>query len=213
MPKREIHHGDAIAWLQRLKEQGGAPGHSVVASLPDRSEFPRLSLEEWSEWFTATAALAIACTPPEGVTFFYQRDIKVDGTWLDKSFLIQKGAEREKTPLLFRKVICRAPPGIVTFGKPAYSHLLCFSKGVRLAVEHSTADVILDPGERTWTRGTGRKVCELMCRFILERTTTRALLNPFCGEGQLLAVANELGLDATGIEKSRKRAEKAELQT
>lgn len=209
MPKREVHHADALEWL------GARPvfeNHSLVASLPDFSEFPKLSLPEWKDWFTATAALLLSRTPANGVAIFYQRDVKVNGTWLDKAYLIQKAAEREETPQLWHKVVCRAAPGSPTFGKPAYSHLLCFSKGVRLPLELSTPDVIIKAGESTWPRGMGREVCELVCRFVKERTETRAILNPFCGEGLLLAVANEQGLDAVGIEKSRKRVEKAEKQ-
>jgi hypothetical protein len=45
--------------------------------------------------------------------------------------------------------------------------------------------------------------------FVLRQTSTRLLINPFCGEGSVLAAANYVGLDAIGIEKSRRRAEKA----
>jgi hypothetical protein len=36
-----------------------------------------------------------------------------------------------------------------------------------------------------------------------------AVVDPFCGVGTVLAVANALGLDALGVEKNRKRAEQA----
>jgi tRNA G10 N-methylase Trm11 len=34
-------------------------------------------------------------------------------------------------------------------------------------------------------------------------------VDPFCGRGTILAVANHCGLDAVGVEISRKRARKA----
>ncbi len=37
----------------------------------------------------------------------------------------------------------------------------------------------------------------------------RTVVDPFCGHGTVLAVANALGLDAVGVELSRKRAQKA----
>jgi hypothetical protein len=69
--------------------------------------------------------------------------------------------------------------------------------------------VLPDAGEVTWTRGMGVQACLLACRFILEHTPTRTVVDPFCGHGTALAVANALGLDAVGVELSRKRAKKA----
>ena len=47
------------------------------------------------------------------------------------------------------------------------------------------------------------------CRFLLDCTGSRTVVDPFCGLGSALAVANALGMDAIGVELSRKRAEKA----
>jgi tRNA G10 N-methylase Trm11 len=39
------------------------------------------------------------------------------------------------------------------------------------------------------------------------------VVDPFCGVGTVLAVANETGLDAIGVELNRKRARKARTLT
>ena len=49
----------------------------------------------------------------------------------------------------------------------------------------------------------------MAAKFIAEQTTTRTMINPFCGEGSMLAAANIFGLEAIGIERSPKRADKA----
>lgn len=206
--KRIVHTTDALAWLRESRDFSG---HSMVASLPDISEFPKFTSGEWKEWFTGTASLILSKTPSEGVTIFYQSDIKVDGTWVDKGYLCQKAAEAMGAELLWHKIACRSPAGTTTFGRPAYSHILCFSKGVRADVSKSTADVLPDLGEKTWQRGMGLEAAHLICRFIREQTTTRTVVNPFCGEGSLLAAANFNDLDAIGIERSPKRAEKARM--
>lgn len=205
---REIIQADALDWL---REREVVPGYSVITSLPDFSEFPHLSRDEGRLWFEEAARLVLSRTPRDGVTIFYQRDSKVDGQWISKSFLIQKAAEREEMPQLWHKIVCRATPGSATFGKPAYSHLLCFSRELRIPLEQSTPDILLQAGETTWARGMGTRVCEMACRFVKEKTSSRGILDPFCGHGTVLAVANHLGLHALGVEKGRKRAERARL--
>ncbi len=204
---RIIHHADAVAWLN---ERSVIEGASFVTSLPDMSEFNKKTVQEWKDWFTSTAALVLSRCPDNGVVIFYQRDGKKDGTWVDKGFLVQKAAENTGHSQLWHKIVCRARAGSATFGQPGFSHLLCFSKGIRAQVEHSTPDVLPLAGEQTWTRGMGLLACEAACRFILEHTPTRTVVDPFCGHGTVLAVANDLGLNAIGVEKGRKRSEKAQ---
>ncbi len=204
--RRTVHCEDALAWLEA---RGVLAGCSLITSMPDVSEFPSLTLAGWKDWFVRTASLVLSRCPDDGVTLFYQTDIKKDGTWVDKGYLVQKAAEQSGHSLLWHKVVCRAPPGNITFGRPAYSHLLCFSRGLRLDLSKSTADVLPQAGEVTWTRGMGVQACLVACRFVLENTSTRTIVDPFCGHGSVLAVANSLGLDAVGVELSRKRAKKA----
>jgi hypothetical protein len=205
---RTVLTEDAVAWL---KNQAIDPDSSFVTSMPDYSEFPKYTLNEWKSWFTETAALILDQTPDHGVAIFFQSDIKVDGEWIDKGYLCQKAAERTGHTLLWHKIFCRHDPGSITFGRPSYSHLLCFSKNLRANVALSTADVIPGLGEKLWPRGMGQEACEVACQMILKETQTRTVINPFCGYGSVLAVANRLGLKAIGIEMSAKRAEKARL--
>jgi hypothetical protein len=204
--EREVTVADALPWLAARPEM---PGCSFVTSLPDFSEFPSLTLDQWQAWFRAAARAVIDSTPPAGVAIFYQTDIKVEGVWIDKAFLIQQAAHERGVPLLWHKVVCKAPPGQATFGRPGYSHLLCFSRGVRAELSHSTADVLPQAGEVTWTRGMGVEACRLACRFIARETSTRTVVDPFCGHGTVLAVANFVGFHAVGVELGGKRARKA----
>lgn len=209
--KRVVHCEDAILWLQNSPVLEGC---SLIASMPDISEFHGHTLASWKEWFTAAATLVLSRTPDEGVTVFYQSDIKVDGVWVDKGYLCQKAAEALGHELLWHKIICRIGPGKITFGRPAYSHILCFSKGVRIHdLGNSTPDVIPETGEKTWERGMGLEACLMIGKFIIEHTHTSTLVHPFCGQGAMLAVANKLGLATIGIERSPKRAELARILT
>ena len=204
--ERTVHCAEAGAWLEST---GVLKGASFITSMPDVSEVPTLGLEGWKAWFTDRAEQILRCTPDDGVAIFYQTDVKKAGTWVDKGYLVSKGAERAGALLLWHKVVCRRPPGTITFGRPAYSHMLCFSRGLRHDLAHATADVLADPGDVTWTRGMGAQACQAACRFVLDHTPTRTVVDPFCGHGTVLAVANALGLAAVGVELSAKRARKA----
>jgi tRNA G10 N-methylase Trm11 len=55
----------------------------------------------------------------------------------------------------------------------------------------------------------GIDACLAACRYVLANTSTRTIVDPFCGHGTVLAAANELGLKAIGVELGRKRARRA----
>jgi hypothetical protein len=206
VPRREVICGDGLAWLGR----GALPAdHAIVTSLPDHSELPRLGVAAWREWFTDTAARCCAAVDERAVAVFYQTDVKHEGRWIDKGHLVHAGADRAGAHLLWHKVICRAPAGVTTFGRPAYAHLLCFSRALTLEPGQSSPDVLPRLGEMTWARAMGREACDAVARFLLAHTACRTVADPFCGVGTMLAVANAHGLDAVGVELSPKRAEKA----
>ena len=203
--QRTVHHTDAIGWLET---QPILSGHSFITSLPDVSEVP-LTFERWKPWFVDAAALVMDRCPPEGVAIFFQTDIKHEGAWVEKGYLVMKAAERIGCELLWHKIVCRRTPGAISFGRPAYAHLLCFSRGVRADPARSTADVLPVMGGMTWPRAMGLEACRVACQFVLDATTTRTIVDPFCGVGTALAVANQMGMDAIGVELSRRRAERA----
>jgi hypothetical protein len=209
-PSRTIHCADALEWLATNEP---IVGSSTIASLPDISEFPSLSVAEWEAWFIRAATLVLRATPEDGIAVFYQSDIKREGLWVDKGFLCQRAALETGHALLWHKVVCRVEPGSVTFGRPSYSHLFAFSKSVRLDPARSTADVLPDARDSVWTRGMSVKAALLACREIRESARSHTVVNPFCGHGTAVAAANALGMDAIGIEKSAKRAEKARILT
>lgn len=196
-----------------MEERGVLEGSSLVSSLPDFSEFPALTLEEWQDWFVAAASRVLLSCPPQGVCIFYQSDVKHQGRWIDKGFLCQLAARELGHALLWHKIVARVPPGTPTFGRPGYSHMLCFSPQLRPPLEFSSADIVPERGRTSWSRGLGLEVCRFICRYLLKCTPTRRLVAPFCGQGLLLAVANQLGLDAVGIELSPKRARRAQILT
>ena len=198
-------HGDGVAWLRDATPLD--PSHAIVTSLPDAIEVPEVT--DWPAWFEDVVTLCCRSIADDAVAIFYQTDVKQDGRWIDKGFLVQRGAAAAGASLLWHKIVCRVPPGVITMGKPSYAHLLCFSRGLRVPSGRSTADVLPTAGKMTWARAMGVAACEAAARFVLEETACRVIVDPFCGVGTMLAVANAHGLGAIGIERVARRARKA----
>jgi hypothetical protein len=206
VPQRVVHRTDGVAWLASTALPAN---HAIVTSLPDVSELGGVDFGAWRTWFVDTVTLACRQLADDGVAIFYQTDIKRDGRWVDKSFLVQLGVEAAGSSVLWHKVVCRVAPGSVTFGRPGYAHMLCVSRKRRVAAGRSTPDVLPALGAMTWARAMGTAACEAAAFFLVNDTDARVVVDPFCGVGTMLAIANAHGLDAVGCELSRRRAARA----
>jgi tRNA G10 N-methylase Trm11 len=77
-----------------------------------------------------------------------------------------------------------------------------------LAPGASTPDVLPSLGAMSWSRAMGTAACEAAVKFAAS-VGARTIVDPFCGYGSVLAVANAHGLDAIGVELSKRRASRA----
>ena len=209
---RIVHNADAMVWLQA---QGKLVGASIITSLPDVSGLPHLGLDAWRRWFEDAAALVMECTPDQGVAIFFQSDIKHGGFWIDKGALVSRAAQRAGMSCLFHKIVCRKPPGSSSFGRATYAHMLGFARGQPRRQKQERVDVLPDGGFQPGTNSMGVHACLDACRFVKAETTTRTVVDPFCGWGTVLAVANALGLDAVGVDiapRMCRRASKLQIE-
>ena len=204
-PSRVVHCAEAIAWM---KANGRIAGACAVTSLPDVSEVG-LALPAWRTWFLEGVRLVVESVPDEGAALFFQSDIKRDGVWVDKGALVTRAAEDAGARVLFHKIVCRRPPGMLTYGRPGYTHLIAVSRALACSDVLPIPDIITDAGRLTWVRAMGVRAAAHAVRFARDQAGAATIFDPFCGVGTVLAVANALGLDALGVEKSRKRCEQA----
>jgi hypothetical protein len=200
-PRREVHCADALEWM---RENPAAPGTCVVTSLPDMSELPELGFAGWRGFFLDAARAVIEWVPSDGVAVFFQSDVRHGGAWIDKGYLVQRAAEGAGAVLVFHKIVCRHPPGTITHGRAAYSHLLCVARRPRDTPSHPGPDVLADAGFKPSTKSMGVEACRLALKFVIAETGAQRVVDPFCGQGTLLAVANAMGLDAVGVDKSQR---------
>ncbi len=205
--RAEIINAEARAWLAANPSSAGS---SIVTSLPDRSELPALDFERWRGWFIEAARDVLRWLPHAGVAIFYQSDVLHRGAWIDKSHLLMLAADAEGAALRWHKIVCRKPAGTPAAGRASYSHMLCFARA-----DDGTAprpfgpDVLEDAGGSSWTRGMGLHACRLACAYLREATATTQVIDPFCGQGSVLAVAAELGFDVIGVELHARRCRAA----
>jgi hypothetical protein len=204
MPRREVHHADALEWLAAPRALAGA---SVITSLPDVSEL-QLGLDGWQRWFVDAAGAVMRALDGDGVAIFFQSDIRKRGLWIDKGALVSRAADDAGAHLLFHKIVCRLPPGTPTTGRASYAHLVGYARRPR-PMRRPSADVIPDGGFRPAPKAMGVAACAEACRIVLGETSTRTVVDPFCGFGTVLAVANSLGLDAIGVDLSARMCRRA----
>lgn len=207
--RRTVHRAEALGWLAAHPAPLGA---SVITSLPDISEVPAMGFEGWRAWFIEAARQVISWVPAGGVAIFYQSDIYKRGAWVDKAYLVQRAAEDLGAFLVWHKIVCRRPPGTIAQGRSSYSHMLCFSREERGAPLRPGPDVLPDAGFMPWNRAMGEAACRVACRFLRDETATRVVVDPFCGQGSVLAMANTFGFEAVGVDLSTKRCRNARTQ-
>lgn len=199
---RSVFCADARAWLV---ENPAPQNASVVTSLPDVSEIGR-PFGFWREWFGAAARQLLEWIPEDGNAIFFQSDIRHEGAWIDKGHLVQRAADEVGIPMAWHKIVCRHPPGTTLPGRASYSHMMCFS---RTPTGKRPGPDVIDNGAMLWNRGMGVNACRVALRYLAESTPTRVVVDPYCGRGTVLVVAEELGLEAIGVELNVKRARQA----
>ena len=208
-PMREVHCAEAIAWM---RERGCIAGACAVTSLPDVSEVG-LALPAWRSWFLDAVGRVVDSVPPASAAIFFQSDIKREGAWIDKGAMVVRAAEDAGARVLFHKIVCRRPPGLLTLGRPGYTHFIAVSRAMVCPDVLPIPDIIVDAGRLTWVRAMGLKAAAHAVRFARDHAQATTIFDPFCGVGTVLAVANALGVGAVGVELARKRADESRRLT
>lgn len=196
--------------LQWLAANPLSDAHAIVASIPDSAELPNGAFEPWKQWFSDVAERIFTAAAPMSPIVFYQSDVRHGGAWVDKGFLVQQAAQKLGVPMLLHRIVCRQPAGTPTQGRALYSHMMLFSKELRLSHKHGYSDVIPDGGRAAWIRGIGIHSCEAIVRMLRQESPCDTLVHLFCGKGLLLEVARKEGMHAIGIDLSRKQCKHAQ---
>lgn len=68
---------------------------------------------------------------------------------------------------------------------------------------------IFERGDMLWKKGIGINCCYVGCKFLKLVANSKCIIDPFCGIGTVLCMANKLGVDSIGVELAAKRCRKS----
>jgi len=182
-----------------------------------------MNITDWKIWFESVLETIMTKLAPNHFAIFYQSDIrfpihnqlnpteKICEEWLDKGYLIIKVAEKVGLRVIWHKIMLTHPIGTSKTGRAGYSHMICVAPVTLTVPDFSQPDVVMR-GETLWASGAGLDAMILAVRFA-KKLKTECLIDPFCGYGTTLAVADYFGIKSIGIELSLKKCKKAEVST
>jgi len=199
---REVICANSLPWMaEQIK--CGVKWRAIITSLPDMDEVVlkqtryKLHALTYFGWLERAARLLALLTADDGCCIFYQTDRRTAGVLLDKVYTISLEFYTEGYKKVFHKIALRQAVGTVSLYRPAFSHLFCFSKTLKAG--QATVDV-LAPGTRLYANGMTFSAVEIALDYIKRKVKTQIVLDPFCGRGTVLGIANAYGLDAVGID-------------
>lgn len=194
MTRHEIVCADALEWLAAYRG-GGA----VVTSPPDAEEIGA-SVDEWQGWFRRALEACFAAGTP---VVLYVTDRLSDGRRASKAWLAMDVAAKAGRPLIWHKVALRRDPGKIDLRRPGFTHMLAFGNEKGGAAQPD----VVERGAMLYPNATGLVAARLMVEFALRHSQT--VVDPFCGQGTIPAVAAALGANAIGVDLDPDQCAKA----
>jgi len=232
---RDVICADALEWLSK---PGAVPvGAVVLTGIPDACEVRNFAPthEAWERWFLRAVASVLVALPPHGVVIFVQTDDRdaIRGQISKFALVMRAAAEHaQSVKLLWHRVVHFGTVDEGCHGCVKFSHLICFRKnmplqsdgpleklananngGANLEPVHGLPDVLwrgIKPRGLNAARSFGAHMTRIILQWTVRQLSVHTVIDPFCGAGTVLAVANVLGLHAVGVDISSKRTKQAQ---
>jgi hypothetical protein len=195
---RRVECADALTWLEGRRDVG-----AIVTSLPDAEEIG-CSIAEWREWFGRGVESVVRATSKRSPAIFYQTDRKSNGATVSKEALVFEASWRAGARVLWHKIVLRRDVGKVDLHRPGFTHLIAVSAEGTSGT--ASPDVLLR-GRMVYPNAMGVAVAAFAVKYAA--LTSRSVVDPFCGRGTVVAMADALGLDAVGVDIDPEQVEAA----
>lgn len=188
---REVICADALEWLKTNK------GHNIIiTSLPDMEEVG-MDIEQWKMWFKTACTSIQNSLDEKGIVFFYQTDRRFKGRIIDKKGLISESFNNAGFTNILSKVVLKQKVNTTNLFRPTYTNLFAFSKKTKTG--KATPDVI-ECGKMLYKNAMGFNAVECCINFLIQKKIEGVVVDPFCGMGSVLKIANKLGFDSLGVD-------------
>jgi len=177
---------------------------AIITSLPDMEEIGETKIYKYHLWLFVACEKLRNSIDENGVIFFYQTNRKYKGTLIDKNSLITSQFIPYEFNKVFEKIILRKEPETIDRYRPTYTTLTAFSKTLKAG--QPTPDII-HRGNMMYKNAMGENAIKVCLDFVKKNVETDTILDPFCGRGSVLRLANFYGYNAIGIDIDPKQCE------
>jgi hypothetical protein len=188
---RTVICADSFEWLPANRDQG-----SIITSLPDASEIGIENLGEYEKWVRHAGTECFLSASADCPVIFVQTDRRKGGRQFSKANLLMNIAAEQGWFLVWHKIEVSQEIGKSNLYRPTFRHMLCFGKD-KMSAGQATPDVI-PPSKRLYEMAFGFEAA-MVCVEFCKRFTNR-VCDPFCGQGTVLHVSEEMGLHSVGVD-------------
>ena len=137
---------------------------------------------------------------------FIQTDRKYQRSWIDKSYIITNVAQKYKLKMVWHKIVLHRDVNSTDLHRPTYGHVLCYTRDGTTGA--ATPDVI-PVSKKLYKNGTPPEAGRRALEFVKRYSSISTVIDPFVGQGTILVIAKELGLNSIGIDIDPEQCEKA----
>jgi hypothetical protein len=169
---------------------------AIITSLPDASEIGIEDLGDYEKWVWRAATECFLSASKRCPVVFVQTDRRKGGRQLSKANLLMNIAAEQSFFLLWHKIELAAEVGKSNLYRPMFRNMLCFGKG-KMSAGQATPDVV-PPSKRLYEMAFGFDAAKVAVEF--SKQYTNRVCDPFCGQGTVLHVSEEMGLHSVGVD-------------
>ena len=161
---------------------------------------------DWIHWLKMSCLAIAGMMDEKSIVFFYQTNRKFEGSIIDKKNIITNEFLAMGFNLIHSKIVLKQEPETINLFRPTFTNFFSFSKS--LGPGKPSPDVIRC-GEMIYKNAMGYNACRFAVEYVKEKKVSDTILDPFCGRGSVLKIANDLGMKSMGIDIDIKQVEHA----